>query len=135
MKDYLKNDNKTLLFALVIIVLLIIVSLNNSPVGLVVSDFSSTNIEISPDVVHKGEKLFVTVYPSNKGVNEKISFYLLEDNLRKTSVEGSCNNYKCSEEFSFSFFIPNNWENGVYYVQVYDYGLNEFIRKEFTVDN
>jgi len=129
----IKNENRVLIFSLIIVVLLIVVTLNSNISGYAVSDFSRSNIEVSPNVVYQGDKIIITVHPSNDGINGKASFYNLEDNLRKTSVDGLCNSYRCSDSLSFSFFIPNNWENGIYYVQVYDYGSEDFVKEEFTV--
>lgn len=103
--------------------------------GNVISEKSKTSIVISPEVVSKGETVYVTVVPGTEGVNEKVSFYLAEDDLRKSSVSGLCNSYRCADSGSISFIIPQNWQPGVYYVKVYDYEINEFISEDFTVRN
>ena len=132
----MKKENRILLAALAVFVLLIIVSFNNDGItGLAISDVSVTKLEVSPKVVSVGDNVFISVYPGKDGVNEKVSFYQAEDNLRKYSVNEICNNYVCFKDASFSFYVPSSWEYGVYYIQVYDYGIKDFVRVEFTIKN
>ena len=129
----LRKENKTLIIAVIIVILLVIVSFqNNGITGLLVSDGGHSQLTVSPSIVRVGELLFITVNPGSTGVNQKLSFYQLEDSLRKRSVD-VCDNPLCYDDASFSFTIPTNWEHGVYRITVYDYDLHDFLSEEFTI--
>lgn len=131
----MEKDNRILIGAIFIFLILFIVvgSRFNGVSGNVVLEDSKTSIFISPEVVSNGEIIYVTVTPGKEGVNEKVSFYQAEDDLRKTSVNRLCNSHKCYGKGSFSFDIPSSWESGVYYVKVYDYEIQGFVVEDFTI--
>ena len=130
----MKKDDRILVGAIVVVLLLIIAAFNfQNPTGAVTSGLSGTAISISPNAVYPGESIFITVSPGIQGVNEKVSFYQAEDNLRKISVDKLCNTHVCTLDSNFNFAIPSNWEHGVYYAQVYDYDSKSFVREIFTV--
>ncbi len=129
----LRKENKTLIIAVIIVILLVIVSFkNNGITGLVTSDISNSQLAVSPSIVRVGEPIFITVNPGSEGVNQKLSFYQLEDSLRKRSID-LCDNPICYDSTSLSFTIPTNWEHGVYRITIYDYSLHDFLSAEFTI--
>ena len=130
----MKHDDRILVGAIVVILVLLVIVFNfQGFTGSATGEFSGTFIGVSPDAVYPGESILVTVSPGIKGVNEKVSFYQAEDNLRKISVDKLCNTYICNSDSSFNFVIPSNWEHGVYYVQIYDYASKSFVNEIFTV--
>ena len=132
----MNKENRILISASFVILLLIITSINFGGItGKAILDKSETEIMVTPSVINPGGLISVFVSPGPDGINEKISFYQAEDNLRKISLGGSCSDYKCFNDVNLNFVIPTNWEYGVYYVQVYDYGVKDFVKTEFTIIN
>ena len=130
----MEKENKFLVGAIFVLIVLFLVGSNFSGVtGNVTKESPKTTIIISPEAVTTGELIHITVTPGPDGVNQKTSFYKGEDNLRKYSVDALCNNYRCSQEGSFGFVIPSSWENGIYYVKIYDYETKTFVEEDFTV--
>ena len=130
----MNKENKTLVTAIVIIALLAVITLNvENPAGQVTREFKETRVDISPEALSPGESLLITVHPGTDGINQKASFFQAEDNLRRYSISDICGSYKCTKQTSFNFVIPLSWENGIYYIQIYSYGTNSFVKKEFTV--
>ena len=130
----MNKDNRILVGAILVFLILFFIGTRpNGVSGNAILDSSGTSLSISPETVSVGQTIYITVIPEAEGVNQKTSFYRAEDDLRKYSVDSLCNNYKCTEESSFSFIIPNSWEDGVYYAKVYDYGAKSFIVEDFTI--
>ena len=130
----MKQEDKLLLAAFFIILALLFIGITQDGLtGYLIKESSDTTILISPPTVSTGEILHITVIPGSDGVHQKTSFYQAEDNLRKLSVHTLCSNFVCTEEGSFSFFIPLHWESGVYHVKMYDYATKKFIVEDFTV--
>ncbi len=126
------KDNKILIIAIAVLIFLFLIGPKDSITGKVTLDDSVTSLMVYPKVVSNEEAVYITVKPGIDGVNQKVGFYKAEDNLRKVSND-LCNNYKCTEESSIGFFIPQHWESGIYYVKVYDYRTKNFIIEDFTV--
>ena len=130
----MEKDNKLLFGAIfVLLALFLVAGKFNGITGNASVESVDTQIIISPYTASVGETIYITVIPGSEGVNQKTSFYQAEDDLRKYSSDKLCNNYKCTDESSFSFVIPSSWERGVYYVKVYDYGTKSFVVEDFTI--
>ncbi len=128
------KDNRILVSAIIVGVVVIVVgAFSDGVTGKTSLNIKETSIAVSPNIASPGDIIYVTVIPGNEGVNEKVSFYKAEDNLRKDSVNRLCNSYRCPEESSFAYAIPTSWESGVYHVKVYDYGIKDFVIEDFTV--
>ncbi|MBI2498631.1 hypothetical protein HYV88_00140 [Candidatus Woesearchaeota archaeon] len=126
----MERESKIILGA-IILILIAIFSFNLDITGLSVKEFSG--MRISPKVVKSGSMILIMVYPGLGGVNNNLNFYNAEDDLRKASIELCDGDYKCSEETTISYWVPNNWKPGVYHVKVYDYNRKGFIMEDFTI--
>jgi len=117
----------------VFVIFIAIISSNFGISGQIIRN-SETEIKVAPDAVYVGQKVYIDIYPGSLGVNQKISFYQAEDNLRKDSTYIVCGvNFKCYDDTSFSYVIPTSWEPGIYFANVYDYGTKSYVKQEFTV--
>ncbi len=128
----MENESKILLGAILIIVIAIF-SFNSSITGFGMKNVYTSTIKISPKVVLNNDKIFITVYPGPEGANNNLNFYNAEDDLRKSSIELCGGDYKCMDETTVSYWIPNGWKPGVYHVKVYDYDRKDFIIEDFTI--
>lgn len=131
----MERDNRILIGSVIIIVL-VSISFNFSFTGGVVKDVSGGKIKVSPEVINSGDVVYFDVFGGVKGINNKADFIYAIDDLRKSSKKDICGEgHKCTGDISFSYFIPPNWESGIYYVVFFDYASGEFIKKGFTVVN
>ncbi|MEK6934248.1 MAG: hypothetical protein AABW46_00035 [Nanoarchaeota archaeon] len=126
------NRESKILIGAVIIIIIAIFSFNSGITSFSVKE-SSGSIIISPKSVSAGENIIVTVIPGFEGVNNKVSFYNAEDDLRKDSVELCKGSFRCEKESSINYWVSNSWDPGVYYVKVYDYNRKGFIIEDFTI--
>lgn len=117
----------------IILILIAIFFFNFNITGFNIKEYSNSGIVINPKVVGINEKILVTIYPGPKGVNNNLNFYNAEDDLRKASIVICNNEYKCEEETTVGYWIPNSWKPGVYYIKVYDYNRKDFIIGDFTI--
>ncbi len=91
-----------------------------------------TTIELDKTNLIAGDTLKVTITPDAKGYLDKIYFY---DNLNNLMYVHNlkCKKGICYDKKNFDFEIPNGWK-GQYSIIVYDYGLHDYVKKEFSVD-
>jgi len=131
------KTNRILVGAIIIIILAMISSIGNNNITgkpIASTDSSSTKIEIRPEAITAGQRIYIDVNPGPRGVNVRASVYQAEDNLRRGTTNRVCNsNYKCKEKTVFSFVTSTSWEPGVYYVKLYDYKIEEFVKEDFTI--
>ena len=128
------KDNKILIVS-VIIIILVALSFNfNIPTGAVTKDYPTISITISPDIVQAGDIVYIDIKAGKSGINNRADFIYAIDNLRKSSKTNICGNApKCTGDLSFSYVTSPTWESGIYYIAVYDYDSETFIKKEFTI--
>ena len=117
----------------IFIIIIAMFFFNSDLTGFGIKELSASGIEVSPKAVNVNEKVFITVYPGLLGVNNQLNFYNAEDDLRKSSIELCEGDFKCTEESTIGYWIPNGWKPGVYYVKVYDYDRKGFIIEDFTI--
>jgi len=130
----MNKDNKILIGS-VIIIIIVALSFNiNTPTSSIIKNYPTTSITISPDTVQAGNIIYIDIKTGSKGINNKADFIYAIDNLRKSSRINICGNGpKCTGDFSFSYVTSSTWEPGIYYVAIYDYDSESFVKKEFTI--
>ena len=128
----MNKENRVLLLAFLIIIGALISSSIETITGKVINK-KITKISVSPSKTYAGKEVYVTVIPGEDGVNEDAIFYDSEG-VKLSSLKKLCaGSYKCDEPVTFNFEIPENWNSGVYQIKVYDYGIKDFIKGDFTI--
>ena len=127
----MNKDNKILLLAFLVIVVALISSSIESITGRVINKKIS-KISVSPFKTYSGEKIYVTVVPGEEGVNEEAIIHN-SAGVNLNSLDVCQGSYKCTEPVTFDFLIPDNWEEGVYQIKIYDYSIKDFINSDFTI--
>jgi hypothetical protein len=97
--------------------------------------YGVTKLEIEPTMVSNNDELEIIIQPGKYGVPNTLSFYKLGDNGYEYIGQSSelCNDIKCTNPTSYFFVIPENYEFGDYYAQIFDYYSGEYIRTRFLV--
>ena len=127
----LNKENRVLLLAL----LIIIGALISSSVETISGKFISkkvTKVSVSTSLISPSKEVYVTVVPGEEGVNEDALFYDSRG-VNLDSKKLCVGSYKCTESVTLNFKVPENWQSGVYQVKIYDYGIKDFIKGDFTI--
>ncbi|MBR9704191.1 hypothetical protein GOV12_02175 [Candidatus Pacearchaeota archaeon] len=92
------------------------------------------NIRISPDPVESGHSLSVKIFPNGGEEMSSIGTVNVYDTGVGTGIflDFECSHFRCSETREVNVYIEE-WMKGEFYVSVYDYNINDFIRQKFTV--
>lgn len=125
------NKSNRILIGAIFILVVALVSFNYSITGNIIKD--KTVVSISPEVINSGQKIYITVNPGPKGVYKKACLYHASNNLRKTCTYRVCGGtYKCLDTSTFSFGT-HSLESGIYYVKLFDYNINDYVKAHFTI--
>ncbi|MCX6711604.1 MAG: hypothetical protein NT139_01015 [Candidatus Woesearchaeota archaeon] len=94
-----------------------------------------TTIELDPTMVSSNDELQITIQPGKDGIPNTLSFYRLGDNgyTYVGQSDSLCDSVKCMNPTTYYYIIPENYEPGDYYVQVFDYYSEDYIRTKFLV--
>ena len=95
-----------------------------------------TKINLEPTMVSNNDELQITIQPGKDGIPNKLSFYKLGDNGYTYVGQSSelCNDVICKNPTVYFFVIPENYEYGDYYAQVFDYYSGEYVIARFLVN-
>ena len=127
----LNKENKILLLAFLIITVALISSSVETITGKVINK-RVTKVSVSPSLISPSKEVYITVVPGEDGVNEDAIFYDSEG-VNLDSKKLCAGSYKCTESVTLNFKIPENWKSGVYQVKIYDYGIKDFVKGDFTI--
>lgn len=126
----MEKSSRILIGAIFILVIALVSFNYGSITGFTVKQ---TEISITPNPAPSGQKIYVTVDPGPNGVYKRACFYQAEDNLRKGCTYRVCGgSYKCFDVSTFSF-STHAWEPGIHYVKIFDYDLDNYVEKYFTI--
>jgi len=117
--------NARKIFVLVILILFIKV--------VYVFGIAQVNFEPS-NQYNAGDDLTLFLNPDKNGIYKYIYVYNSENVLQDTVVLKNCKNVICYNAVRVKYNIPLNW-NGDYYVMVYDYSINDYIKADFNVQS
>lgn len=127
----MNKENRVILLAFLIIIGALISSSIETITGKVINK-KVTKVSVSPSKTYAGKELYITVVPGEEGANEDVIFY--DSNGVKFGSQKLCaGSYKCTESVTFNFKIPENWKSGIYQIKIYDYGVKDFIKGDFTI--
>ncbi len=131
-------ENKNILLGAVLILLIALVTFNLDITGKV-SNPVITKITVEPTTVQQGDKITITVTPGEKGARKNL--YFMVGNYRRMISNLFCKEQnknrssgKCFNPETMTFMIPVSWKPDVYSVAVYDYGIRDYVRTDFTVN-
>lgn len=128
-------ENKNILLGAVLILLVALVTFNLDITGKV-STPSITKITVSPVTVQQGDKITITVTPGEKGARRNLYFWV--GNYRRAVTNLFCKDEtqqsnKCLKPETMTYSIPVSWQPDVYSAAVYDFGIKDYVRADFTV--
>jgi len=134
-----KKDN-SIIFITTIIALFIVavVGFNIEEISGQVVSFGKTSISVNPKIINAGDRIEISVVPGKGCVNRWVGIYDDSD-LRKATAQyrGTSNSVLC-KPFTASYQTSTSWkpkedETGIFFVKVFDYDRNEFIKTAFTI--
>jgi hypothetical protein len=130
----LNNETKTLVLAILVILAIVLVVANfGSITGTVVKEKKpSTNVIFAKEVITPGSYIEFEITPSKYGVNKK--YRICDDGDRchiRTYMQ--CGSYNSREKVSERYKTWPSWEEGVYYIKLFDYEINDFTKHYFTL--
>jgi len=128
--------NKNILLGAVLILLISLVTFNLDITGNVATP-TTTKITVIPTTVQQGDKITITVTPGEKGARRNL--YFMVGNYRRSISNLFCKDEsrmsnKCFKSETMTYIIPVSWSADVYNVAVYDYGIKDYVRADFTVN-
>ena len=91
-----------------------------------------TEFTVSPGYATPGDTLTLDLQPGVDGAMGYI--YIYYDNRYVTYVRMPCDSYKCMQDVSATFTIPNKWINGIYSFRLYDYTTRQYIKRDVSVN-
>src|SRR3989344_1560392 len=91
---------------------------------------SAASIILSPATIEQGQTLKITITPTKSGVYKYLYFYDTSNMLQDT-IAMSCTGNICYRKETLQYTV--NLIPGNYYLAIYDYSLNDYIRVYFTV--
>lgn len=125
------KDFKIIIAAIILILAIAFAASNYNITGRVTG--SDTLVRVTPAVVNAGELINIEVTPGNLGVHK--TYYICRDEFLCHANAGMhCGSFKCSKPLTASYKTWSSWD-GVYYIKIFDYGKNEFVKSYFTVIN
>ncbi len=130
----MKEETKTLVLAILIIVAILLVVANvDSITGSFIKTRSSTRVIFDDDVLIAGEHIRFNVIPGRAGVHNK--YRICSDNdLCHVRSYIRCGSFKCKSPVEESYKTRSDWEAGVYYIKLFDYELDDFTKYYFTIN-
>ncbi len=130
----LRNETKTLVLAILIILAIALLVANFSSItGTVVKEKKpSTQVVFTNNVIAPGDYIGFEITPSKYGINKK--YRICDDNdACHVRVYLQCGTFKCRNHVSESYKTWSSWESGVYYIKLFDYEINGFTKHYFTI--
>lgn len=126
----MEKGNRILIGAIFILIVALVSFNSNFMTGAIAK--SGVKISVAPDPAESGQKIYVTINPGTEGIYNQACFYQAEDNLRRGCTSQVCDNYRCEEISTFSF-STSGWKAGIYYVQVFDYNVDDYVKEYLTI--
>jgi hypothetical protein len=128
-------ENKNILLGAVLILLIALVTFNLDITGEITKP-TITKITVQPTTVQQGDKITITVTPGEKGANRNL--YFMVGNYRRLISnlfcrESGLSTGRCLKPETMTFVIPVSWKPDIYSVAVYDFGIKDYVRADFTV--
>ncbi|MBS3108731.1 hypothetical protein J4409_02565 [Candidatus Woesearchaeota archaeon] len=133
-KSVVKRDNKVFVIGILIIFLIALIVMNFGRFTGSVTKESSTILTITPDKMTGGEYVNIDLIPGKKGVYNQYYICYTYNDVCLARPRFSCSSFRCIKPVSDSYKSWAGWESGVYYVKVFDYEINGYVRSYFTIE-
>jgi hypothetical protein len=98
------------------------------------SNATTTTATLTPTDVSPGQTLKISITPGSNGISRYVYVYDFR-NKQKQTITFSCPTGKCLSPLNYNLVIPGTWLNGLYSVQLYDYGSSAYKIYNFNVIN
>lgn len=134
----LKRDN-SLIFLFTIIALFIVALVGFNFESMTSGMFwSRASLEISPKFINAGEYIEIKVIPGKGCVNRYVGIYDDSELRRETAKPPGTSKLKVCEPFTINYKTRADWkpgedESGIFFIKVFDYGKEEYIKSAFTI--
>src|SRR3989344_3599419 len=121
----LSIDNRFLIISLLIISI-IAIAIIGSYSGRTINT-TKTSLSVSPDVIRPGEYVNIILNPSEVGVYKQ--YWVCKPNGACPGRQYMhCGSFKCQSESTAQYKSSSSWEEGIYYVKMFDYQTKSFIK-------
>ncbi|MDD5253959.1 MAG: hypothetical protein PHG05_02530 [Candidatus Nanoarchaeia archaeon] len=128
-----KTNSKTLIIGfLIIMVIALMVVLIGDFTGQEVNTKSLVTVE--PKFINAGEYITINIKPSAEGILKNYRICSGRSDLCHVDYPFKCGAYKCTKPHEVKYKTSTSWE-GLYYVKVFDYQSETWIKSYFTVVN
>ncbi|MAG45677.1 MAG: hypothetical protein CMH63_02825 [Nanoarchaeota archaeon] len=139
MKSSKKDNSILFLFTIVALFVIALVGFNFENMTAGAIRFGRTTIDVSPKFVNAGENINIQVNPGRGCVNRFIGIYDDSELRRATTQYRGGTMRKVCEPFTARYKTMSSWmpqedESGIFFVKVFDYGKEEFIKTSFTIN-
>ena len=129
-------DNKTLVAAILIILVALVV-FNFSNITGQATKGALSSVSVSPTTINAGQILLVSVVPGSNGVYQELEVYERKtvNDIRHSEISAEiCNAYKCYDAVDLKVRIPDNLDEGSYYIRIKDGSSDKFSQKYATAE-
>jgi len=134
-KGEVRRDNKIVVIGLLVIFVIALIVMNFGRfTGSVTKEKPTTIVTVDPDRISAGENINVDVIPGVNGAYKEYYICNTYNDICIARPRFFCNQFKCLKPVSDSYKSWAGWESGVYYVKVFDYGSNEYVKVYFTIE-
>ena len=130
-----RKDNKIFVIGVLVIFVIALIVMNFGRfTGSVTKEKPSTILTVTPDKITAGEDINIDMIPGKKGAYNQYYVCYTYNDICLAKPKFSCSQFKCLQPVSDSYKSWAGWESGVYYVKVFDYESQEYVKSFFTIE-
>lgn len=130
-----KKDNKVLIIGLLIIFIIALFVMNFGRfTGSATKEKPTTIVKVEPNVIKAGEYINIDLVPGTKGTYNQYGICTADSDLCLAKPRFFCGAFKCLKKISETQKSWASWEPGIYYVKVFDYGSEQYVKGYFTIE-
>jgi len=139
-KSQRRTRDNSVIFLVTVVALFVVavVGFNFENLSGEVVSFGRTTLSVNPKIVNAGQEIYITVNPGKGCVNRFVGIYDDSEIRRATTqYRGGSNTVVC-ESFTTTYKTSPSWkpeegETGIFFVKVFDYGQEDFVKSVFTI--
>ena len=135
----MKKESNTLIISIMLILVIALVGFNFENMTAGAIRFGRTTVDVSPKFITAGEYINIRVNPGRGCVNRMIGIYDDSELRRETVQPSGTSKMKMCDPFTARYKTRSDWrpdidESGLFFVKVFDYGKEEYIKTSFTIN-
>tara|TARA_Y100000034_G_C6761215_1_gene339051 strand:+ start:247 stop:672 length:426 start_codon:yes stop_codon:yes gene_type:complete len=140
MKSSKKKDNSIIfLFTVVSLFVIALIGFNFEGMTAGAIRFGKASVDVSPKFINAGDYININVNPGRGCVNRRVGIYSESDLRRETVQPSGTSKLKMCEPFTARYKTRADWtpkedESGIFFVKVFDYGQEKYVKVAFTVN-